>query len=164
MPFLFEVVLAASGTSDQGVWGAFAPFHGGSNDNIGRRGRLRWPEIVLQKEQTSVAIQFIGGVVDISEQFMTGVVDTGEQFIAGVSDTIDNIFPQCHGYRSEITKNRKSKILYQTPFKLGNKPTRVSSSLDFGLCGQDLYRNLSRPGPWKKSWICVSVLTDKKST
>ena len=57
-----------------------------SNDNIGGRGRLRRPEIVLQQEQTSVInTQFIAG----------GVIDTGEQFIAGVNDTGDDIFPRC---------------------------------------------------------------------
>ncbi len=59
--------------------GAFAPFRGCSNDNIGGRGRLRRPELVLQKAQTSVVIG--------------GAVDTGEQFIASVNDTGDNIFP-----------------------------------------------------------------------
>ena len=44
--------------------------------DFGGRGRLRRPELVLQKAQTSV-------------------VDTGEQFIAGVVDTGDNIFPRC---------------------------------------------------------------------
>ncbi len=87
MPFWFAVVLAASGASDQGVLGAFAPFHGCSNDNIGGRGRLRRPELVLQKAQTSV-----GG--KIYRRCL--VVDTGEQFIAGVNDTGDNIFPRCH--------------------------------------------------------------------
>jgi hypothetical protein len=40
------LVLAASGASDQDV-GVFldATFHGGSNDTIGGRGRLRRPEI-----------------------------------------------------------------------------------------------------------------------
>ena len=47
--------------------------------DFGGRGRLRRPELVLQKAQTSVVIG--------------GVVDTGEQFIAG--DTGDNIFPWC---------------------------------------------------------------------
>ncbi len=56
-----------------------------SNDNIGGRGQLRQPEIVLQQEQTSVINTIYGG----------GVVDTGEQFIAGVNDTGDNIFPRC---------------------------------------------------------------------
>ncbi|MFN9980059.1 MAG: hypothetical protein ACK53Y_09110, partial [bacterium] len=42
--------------------GAFARFHGCSNDNIGGRGRLRRPEIVLQKAQISVVNrQFIAG-------------------------------------------------------------------------------------------------------
>ncbi len=68
MPFWFAVVLAASGVS-----GAFAPFRGCSYDNIGGRGRLRRPELVLQKAQTSVVI---GGVVDTGEQFIAGVVDT----------------------------------------------------------------------------------------
>jgi hypothetical protein len=44
--------------------------------DFGVRGRLRRPELVLQKAQTSV-------------------VDTGKQFIAGVVDTSDNIFPRC---------------------------------------------------------------------
>ncbi len=84
MPFWFEVVLAASGASDQDMWGAFAPFHGCSKDNIGDHVRLRRPEIVLQKEQTSVintvpVENFIGGVIDTGEQFMAGVVDTGER-------------------------------------------------------------------------------------
>jgi hypothetical protein len=62
-----------------------ATFHGCSKDNIGGRGQLRRPEIVLQKEQTSVVNiviaggKFIGGVVDTGEQFIAGVVDTGEK-------------------------------------------------------------------------------------
>ncbi len=80
MPFWFEVALAASRASDQGLWGAFARFHCCSNDIIGGRGRLRRPEIVLQQEQTSVI----------------NTVDTG-----------DNIFPRCRWYRSEITKKPK---------------------------------------------------------
>jgi hypothetical protein len=54
--------------------GPFAPFCGCSNDNIGGRGRLRRPELVLQKAQTSVA-----GVVDTGEQLFPGVVDTGQK-------------------------------------------------------------------------------------
>ncbi len=50
--------------------------------DFGRRGRLRRPELVLQKAQTSVVI----GVI----------VDTSEQFIAGVVDTSYTIFPRCH--------------------------------------------------------------------
>ncbi len=46
---LFCSSLAASGASDQGVWGAFAPFHGCSNDNICGLGWLWRQEIVLQK-------------------------------------------------------------------------------------------------------------------
>jgi hypothetical protein len=97
MPFWFAVVLAASGASDQGVWGAFAPFHGCSNDNIGGRVRLQRPEIVLQKAQTSVVNlslveKLIGSVVDTVEQFIAGVVNTGEQFIAGVNVTGDKLF------------------------------------------------------------------------
>ncbi len=57
------------------------PFRGCSNDSIGGRVRLRRPELVLQKAQTSVVIG--------------GVVDTGEQFIASVVDTGDKIFPRC---------------------------------------------------------------------
>ena len=56
--------------------GAFARFHGCSNDNIGGRSQLRRPELVLQKAQTSV---IIGGVVDTGEQFIAGVVDTGQK-------------------------------------------------------------------------------------
>jgi hypothetical protein len=62
------------------VLGAFAPFRGCSNDNIGGRGRLRRPELVLQKAQTSVVI---GGVVDNDEQFTAGVIT----FFPGVVDT-----------------------------------------------------------------------------
>jgi hypothetical protein len=57
MPFWFEVVLAASGASDQGVLGAFAPYHGCFNDNFGGCGRLRRP----------VVENFIGGVVDTGD-------------------------------------------------------------------------------------------------
>jgi hypothetical protein len=39
-------------------------------------GRLRRPELVLQKAHTSVVI---GGVADTGEQFITGVVDTGQK-------------------------------------------------------------------------------------
>ncbi len=67
-----------------------ATFHGGSNDTIGGRVRLRPPEISpicpdLQKEQTSVVNtvyhreNFIGGVIDTAEQFICGVVDTGQK-------------------------------------------------------------------------------------
>ena len=45
-------------------------------DDFGGRGRLRRPELVLQKAQTSVVI---GGVVDTGEQFIAGVVDTGQK-------------------------------------------------------------------------------------
>jgi hypothetical protein len=78
------------------------PFHGGSNDNIGGRGRLRRLEIVLQKGQTSVintvycrSKKFIGGVVDTGGQFLAYVIDTVEQFIAGVNNSTNNIFPRC---------------------------------------------------------------------
>ncbi len=74
MPFWFEVTLAATGAFDQGMWGTFARIHGCSNDNIGGRGRLRRPEIVLLS-----SIQFIAGVVDTGEQFIAGVVDTGQK-------------------------------------------------------------------------------------
>jgi len=51
-----------------------ATFHGGSNDTIGGRGRLRRPEIVLQQEQTSVI-----NTADTGEKFFPGVVDTGQK-------------------------------------------------------------------------------------
>ncbi len=41
--------------------------------DFGGCGRLRRPELVLQKVQTPVVI---GGVVDTGEQFIAGVVDT----------------------------------------------------------------------------------------
>ena len=44
--------------------------------DFGGRGRLRRPELVLQKAQTSVVI---GGVVDTGEQFIAGVIDTGQK-------------------------------------------------------------------------------------
>ncbi len=44
--------------------------------DFGHRGRLRRPELVLQKAQTSVVI---GRVVDTGEQFIAGVVDTGQK-------------------------------------------------------------------------------------
>ncbi len=108
MLFWFEVALAASGASDQGLWGAFARFHGCSNDNFGGRGRLRRPEIVLQQEQTSVINtdnifpwcrwyvqkqpknqKFIAGVNDTAEKLFTGVNDTADKFFGGVSNTGD---------------------------------------------------------------------------
>jgi hypothetical protein len=52
------------------------PFRGCANDNIGGRGRLWRPGLVLQKAQTSVVI---GGVVDTGEHFIAGVVDTGQK-------------------------------------------------------------------------------------
>jgi hypothetical protein len=44
--------------------------------DFGGRGRLRRPELVLKKAQTSVVI---GGVVDTGEQFIAGFVDTGHK-------------------------------------------------------------------------------------
>ena len=96
-----------------------ATFHGGSNDTIGGRGRLRRPQIspiyTLQLWQlpTSMASLFlspainlspvsttpaitenpcqglIAGVNDTGDKFFAGVVDTPEQFFAGVVDTGD---------------------------------------------------------------------------
>ena len=43
--------------------------------NFGGRGRLRRPDLVLQK-----AVIVIGGVVDTGKQFIAGVVDTGDKF------------------------------------------------------------------------------------
>jgi hypothetical protein len=96
-----------------------APFHGCSKDNIGGRGQLRRPEIVLQKEQTSdanivycwwknltpanslspvslipvrnnqKAIKFFAGVNDTAEKLFTGVNDTADKLFGGVNDTGD---------------------------------------------------------------------------
>ncbi len=116
--------MAASGACDQGVWGAFAPFHGSSNDNIVGRGRLQRPEIVVFAERKDLCRQyswspeekFISGVADTGEQFNTGVMDIGEQFISGDVDTGNNIFLWCRWYQSETTK--KPKIYRQTAGKL----------------------------------------------
>ncbi len=64
--------------------------HGVSNDNIGGRGRLRRPEIVLQQEQTSVnslsPVESLTPANSLSTVSMTpvitlfpGVVDTGKK-------------------------------------------------------------------------------------
>ncbi len=45
-----------------------ANFHGGFNDTIGGRGRLRRPEIVLQKAQTSVGGKIYRGVLDTGQK------------------------------------------------------------------------------------------------
>ncbi len=85
-----------------------APFHGCSNDNIGGRGRLRRPELVLQKAQTSV-----GG--KIYRRCL--VVDTGEQFIAGVNDTADKFF----GSVNDTGEYRVLPILAFLHLKMKNK-------------------------------------------
>jgi hypothetical protein len=54
MRLWFEVVLAASGATDQGVLGACSPFHGCLHYNSGGRVRLWRLEVVSLKEQTSV--------------------------------------------------------------------------------------------------------------
>ncbi len=82
MPFWFAVVLAASGVSGR-VRGLCAFFVAvlmtisAAVANFGGRGRLRRPDLVLQKAQTSAVI---GGVVDTGKQFIAGVVDTGDKF------------------------------------------------------------------------------------
>jgi hypothetical protein len=62
------------------------------------------PEIVFQKEQTSVINTVYGRWKNLSAVFLTPVnslfiavvVDTAERFIVGVNDTGDNICPRCH--------------------------------------------------------------------
>jgi hypothetical protein len=84
MPFWFEVVLAASGASYQGVQGAYGcNFSWGSTVNpyhrfvpIGRKNRP------LSSIQFIISEKFIGSFVDTGEQFIGGVVDTGEQLLA----------------------------------------------------------------------------------
>jgi hypothetical protein len=87
-----------------------ATFHGGSNDTIGGRGRLRRPEIspiyTLQLWQlpTSMASLFLSPAINLSPvsttpaitenprqrlKFIAGVVDTGDKFFAGIVDTAE---------------------------------------------------------------------------
>ncbi len=78
MPFWFEVVLAASGASDQGVWGAFQWQY-----------QRPWPTSAARE---SLAESTDGGDIDTSEELLavsltpvndtgtdTGVVDTGQK-------------------------------------------------------------------------------------
>ncbi len=113
MPFWFEVALAASGASDQGLWGAF----GFSNDNIGGRGWLRrpWPTLAagdsfaarvdlchqyslspvnnLSPVSTTPLITFFPGQKEPkSQKFIAGVDDTAEKLFTGVNDTADKFF------------------------------------------------------------------------
>jgi hypothetical protein len=77
--------------------------------DLGGRGRLRLPEIVLQQEQTYVINtvyrrcrwhreQFIPGVVDTgqkqpkSQKLIAGVNDTAQELFTGVNDTADKFF------------------------------------------------------------------------
>jgi hypothetical protein len=62
-----------------------------SNDKIAGRGRLRQPEIVLQKEEEQTSVintvycwrnKFVGGVIDTREQFITSVVSSVSSFSA----------------------------------------------------------------------------------
>jgi hypothetical protein len=72
-----------------------ATFHGGSNDTIDGRGRLRRPEIVLQQEQTCHQYSLSRVSTTPAITFFPGVVDTGQKipksqkFIAGVNDTAE---------------------------------------------------------------------------
>jgi hypothetical protein len=82
-----------------------ATFHGGSNDTIGGRGRLRRPEIspiypfqlfpILAPAPHFHGVlvliagnKFIASVV-AGEKLFSSVNDTGDKFIAGVADTSD---------------------------------------------------------------------------
>jgi hypothetical protein len=74
------LVLAASGASDQDVWGVFdATFHGGSNETIGGRGRYRW--FITFNFLLSLAAPHLHGVL---------VLVTGNKFNALVVVTGDN--------------------------------------------------------------------------
>jgi hypothetical protein len=89
----------ASGASDQGVLGVFAPFHGVSNENIGGDGRLRRYEI--------------------SHYLSAASFDTGEKFPREFSKKFKMAPTEYLGAGGTLIheKNLKSKILCQTPFK-----------------------------------------------
>ncbi len=86
-----------------------ATFHGGSNDTIGGRGRLRRPEISsIYPFQLFLSLpaphlygvrvldtgnKFIAAVIVTSEKLFSGVNDNGDKFIAGVLDTGDKFIP-----------------------------------------------------------------------
>jgi hypothetical protein len=87
-----------------------ANFHGGSNDTIGGRGRLRRPEIspiypfqlfpILGSFHISMASVLLTPEINLSpvsllpaKKLFSGVNDTGNKFIAGVLDTGDKFIP-----------------------------------------------------------------------
>jgi hypothetical protein len=96
MPFWFEVVLTASGASDQDVcafswlfqrqyrrpWPASA-----AGDSFAERTDFWRQYSLLLVEKFDTGEQFIAGVVDTGEQFIAGIVDTGDKFFPGVVDT-----------------------------------------------------------------------------
>jgi hypothetical protein len=96
-----------------------AAFHGGSNDIIGGRGRLRRPEIspIYPLQLSPILGSLIAGVVVTADNWspvstinlspvsttpaitenplqglIAGVVDTGDYFFAGVVDTAEQFF------------------------------------------------------------------------
>ncbi len=80
MPFWFEVVLVASGASDQDVCAFSWLFQ--------RQYRRPWP--------ASAAGDSFAERTDFWRQYSLLLVeefDTGEQFIAGIVDTVDKFFP-----------------------------------------------------------------------
>ena len=69
-----------------------ATFHGGSNDIIGGRGRLRRPEVSpiypLQLSPILGSSHLHGVLVLVTgNKFIAGVVVTGEKLFSGVNDT-----------------------------------------------------------------------------
>ncbi len=84
----------------RGLWSgcvsAFAPFHGGSNDNIGGCGWLPRLEIVLQKEQTSVVNTVYRQCKKWSAVLLTpanSLSQVSQVFIAGINTTALTFFP-----------------------------------------------------------------------
>jgi hypothetical protein len=93
LPFWFEVVLAASGASNQGVWGVYGCIFSW------------WYQWHHRRLRLTLAAGDIA--VLLSALYFAVVIDTGEQFFGGVIDTGDKISPWCRWYRSEITKKPK---------------------------------------------------------
>ncbi len=111
--------MVASEDSDQWSGGAYAPFHGSSNENIGGLGRIRrlellpfWFELIVTFRALDTLLSSYSGVLFLKwmqfkvlhkeqtwssiqfiagEEFIGGVVDTGEQFIAGVISKFPNV-------------------------------------------------------------------------
>jgi hypothetical protein len=86
-----------------------ATFHGGSNDTIGGRGRLRrpwptsaagdiadlYPSTLAAPHHHGVLVlvtgnKFIAGVVVTGDKVIAGVVVTGEKLFTGFNDTCDD--------------------------------------------------------------------------